>query len=58
MLYVMFQANERGDYFPLWGTCLGFEQLIYFKGGKSVLAHTNTSGVSLPLNFTAGMAFS
>ncbi|KAM9337752.1 gamma-glutamyl hydrolase [Symphorus nematophorus] len=46
------EANKGGDYFPVWGTCLGFEQLIYFKSGKSVLSYTNTSGVALPLNFT------
>ncbi|XP_041817142.1 gamma-glutamyl hydrolase isoform X2 [Chelmon rostratus] len=46
------QANKRGDYFPVWGTCLGFEQLTYLTSGESILSHTNTSGVSLPLSFT------
>lgn len=23
------EMNEKGDYFPLWGTCLGFELLSY-----------------------------
>nr|XP_046227385.1 gamma-glutamyl hydrolase [Scatophagus argus] len=46
------EANQRGDYFPVWGTCLGYEQLTYLTSGKLVLSHTNTSGVSLPLNFT------
>lgn len=55
MLYVMFQANQRGDYFPVWGTCLGFEQLTYLTSGKTLLSHTNTSGVPLPLNFSNGM---
>ncbi|XP_038587894.1 gamma-glutamyl hydrolase [Micropterus salmoides] len=46
------EANERGDYFPVWGTCLGFEQLTYLTSRKTVLSNTNTSGVPLPLNFT------
>ncbi|XP_056155611.1 gamma-glutamyl hydrolase [Lampris incognitus] len=46
------EANSRGDHFPVWGTCLGFEQLIYLTSGKLLLSHTNTSGVALPLIFT------
>ncbi|XP_074478295.1 gamma-glutamyl hydrolase-like isoform X2 [Sebastes fasciatus] len=46
------EANKRGDYFPVWGTCLGFEQLIYLTSGNTLLTFTNTSGVPLPLNFT------
>ncbi|XP_017269574.1 gamma-glutamyl hydrolase [Kryptolebias marmoratus] len=49
------EANKRGDYFPVWGTCLGFEQLMSLSSGKNVLVHTNTSGVALPLNFTTGV---
>ncbi|XP_059469922.1 gamma-glutamyl hydrolase-like [Neocloeon triangulifer] len=26
--------NNQGDYFPIWGTCLGFELLIYLMAGK------------------------
>ncbi|XP_053484746.1 gamma-glutamyl hydrolase [Ictalurus furcatus] len=46
------EANSKGDYFPVWGTCLGFEQLTLLTSGKSLLSQTNTSGVALPLNFT------
>lgn len=46
------EANNRGDYFPVWGTCLGFEQLTYLTSGKLLLSATNTTGVALPLNFT------
>lgn len=46
------EANKRGDYFPVWGTCLGFEELSYLTSGKLLLSHTNTSGVALPLIFT------
>lgn len=46
------EANRRGDYFPVWGTCLGFEQLAYLTSKKDVLSRTNTTGVALPLIFT------
>lgn len=47
------EANDKGDYFPVWGTCLGFEQLTYLTSGKLLLSSTNTSDVALPLNFTS-----
>uniref|UniRef100_W5LDG2 folate gamma-glutamyl hydrolase n=2 Tax=Astyanax mexicanus TaxID=7994 RepID=W5LDG2_ASTMX len=47
------EANSKGDYFPVWGTCLGFEQLTLLTSEKLLLSHTNTSGVALPLNFTS-----
>ena len=25
------ELNDEGEYYPLWGTCLGFESLIYFE---------------------------
>ncbi|KAL2085289.1 hypothetical protein ACEWY4_018609 [Coilia grayii] len=46
------EANDKGDYFPVWGTCLGFEQLLVITSGENLLCRTNTSGVSLPLEFT------
>ncbi|KAI3355446.1 hypothetical protein L3Q82_018282 [Scortum barcoo] len=46
------EANKRGDYFPIWGTCLGFEQLAVLTSQNTLLAKTNTQGMSLPLNFT------
>ncbi|XP_053353613.1 gamma-glutamyl hydrolase [Clarias gariepinus] len=46
------EAKSKGDYFPVWGTCLGFEQLTLLTSGKLLLSHTNTSGVALPLIFT------
>lgn len=50
----MFQANDRGDYFPVWGTCLGFEELTYLTLGKLVLVKNDMRDVALPLNFTDG----
>ncbi|XP_062850102.1 gamma-glutamyl hydrolase [Trichomycterus rosablanca] len=46
------EANAKGDYFPVWGTCLGFEKLISLTSGRRLLSRTNTSGVALPLTFT------
>ncbi|CAN9506063.1 unnamed protein product [Ophioblennius macclurei] len=47
------EANKGGDYFPVWGTCLGFEQMVYLTSGKKILSRTKTSKVALPLNFTS-----
>ncbi|XP_072306557.1 gamma-glutamyl hydrolase-like [Eucyclogobius newberryi] len=46
------EAHHQGDHFPIWGTCLGFEQLAYLTAQEPVLVSTDTSSVSLPLNFT------
>lgn len=51
------QANDKGDYFPIWGTCLGHEELTYLTSGEILLVHTKTNGFSLPLNFTSGEKF-
>nr|XP_060631370.1 gamma-glutamyl hydrolase [Anolis sagrei ordinatus] len=48
------EANDRGDYFPVWGTCLGHELLSYLTSGEDLLTWTNTDGFALPLNFTQG----
>ncbi|KAH0617676.1 hypothetical protein JD844_016155 [Phrynosoma platyrhinos] len=48
------EANDRGDYFPVWGTCLGHELLTYLTSGENLLTWTNTDGFALPLNFTEG----
>ncbi|CAL8123308.1 unnamed protein product [Orchesella dallaii] len=26
------EANDKGDYFPVWGTCLGFEFMLFAEG--------------------------
>ncbi|KAM4822971.1 gamma-glutamyl hydrolase isoform X2 [Urocitellus parryii] len=46
-------SYDDGDYFPVWGTCLGFEELTYLVSGECLLTHTeHTVAVTLPLNFT------
>ncbi|XP_062424192.1 gamma-glutamyl hydrolase isoform X2 [Rhea pennata] len=47
------EANDKGDYFPVWGTCLGHEELTYLTSGEILLVNTNTDGFSFPLNFTS-----
>ncbi|XP_061877911.1 gamma-glutamyl hydrolase-like [Entelurus aequoreus] len=46
------EANKRGDHFPIWGTCLGFEQLLLLTSGVNLLTETDTRDVTLPLSFT------
>ncbi|XP_057593132.1 gamma-glutamyl hydrolase [Hippopotamus amphibius kiboko] len=48
------QAFGNGDYFPVWGTCLGFEELTYLVSGELLLTLTDTVGMKMPLNFTKG----
>lgn len=47
------KANDAGDYFPLWGTCQGFQQLTVLTANKNLLTNTDTEAVALPLSFTA-----
>lgn len=46
------ESFDNGDYFPVWGTCLGFEELSVLVSNDNLLTLTNTSSVKLPLNFT------
>jgi gamma-glutamyl hydrolase len=43
-------SNRRGAYFPVWGTCLGFEFLMEFFGGDAAMqSGFNSTNISLPL---------
>ncbi|CAM1295433.1 GGH (predicted) [Pycnogonum litorale] len=46
------EANKRGDVFPIWGTCLGFELLSYLLSGRNVMKDCFTWDQVLPLNYT------
>ncbi|KAM4588036.1 gamma-glutamyl hydrolase [Odontesthes bonariensis] len=46
------RANEAGDYFPIWGTCQGFQQLSVLTANKNLLTLTDTKAVALPLTLT------
>lgn len=49
------KANDNGDYFPIWGTCMGF-QLLHILAAEdySVLTHGvfKSESVMMPLHFT------
>jgi gamma-glutamyl hydrolase len=50
--------NSQGNYFPVWGTCLGFELLTYLaNGNKNILADFDAENVALPLEFKPGKHF-
>jgi gamma-glutamyl-gamma-aminobutyrate hydrolase PuuD len=42
--------NSQGSYFPVWGTCRGFELLTYLaNGSKDILTNCKAENVALPL---------
>uniref|UniRef100_A0A8C1CDD5 folate gamma-glutamyl hydrolase n=1 Tax=Cyprinus carpio carpio TaxID=630221 RepID=A0A8C1CDD5_CYPCA len=46
------KANDASDYFPIWGTCQGFQQLTVLTSNKNLLTLTDTKAVALPLTFS------
>ncbi|XP_053319050.1 gamma-glutamyl hydrolase-like [Spea bombifrons] len=46
------EATSSGNYFPIWGTCMGFQILTSLTSGKDLLVPTSASNISLPLNLT------
>eukprot|EP00967_Tisochrysis_lutea_P128704 scaffold220512_cov23-Tisochrysis_lutea.AAC.2 len=62
-VYRAVRANlDDGDFFPIWGTCLGFEYLVDILGGPGALVPRSPAdpivpgydaeGLALPLNLT------
>ena len=46
------RKNDEGHYFPVWGTCLGFENLAMFVGGgKDVLRKRKAYRQSAKMHF-------
>ena len=43
------QANDDGAFFPIWGTCLGFEELAVLETGDGDVISDNVVAVNLPL---------
>ncbi|XP_023694234.1 gamma-glutamyl hydrolase [Paramormyrops kingsleyae] len=46
------KANKMGNYFPLWGTCMGFQLLTVMVAGENLLSNTTAENLALPLNLT------
>jgi len=42
-------ANDRGDYYPIWGTCLGFEELSVLETGDGQVISLDVVATNLPL---------
>ncbi|XP_037337855.2 gamma-glutamyl hydrolase [Pungitius pungitius] len=45
-------ANDDGDYFPIWGTCMGMQLLTVLVAGENLLESTAAENVALPLDLT------
>lgn len=43
------RANDDGVYFPIWGTCLGFEELSVLETGDGSVISDDVVAVNLPL---------
>mmetsp|Transcript_19903 Transcript_19903/g.45955 ORF Transcript_19903/g.45955 Transcript_19903/m.45955 type:complete len:281 (+) Transcript_19903:63-905(+) len=51
------KANAEGDYFPVWGTCLGFEWIVdIFAGYASIKSNFDSEELASALNFTDSIA--
>eukprot|EP01088_Endostelium_zonatum_P003511 TRINITY_DN14721_c0_g1_i1.p1 TRINITY_DN14721_c0_g1~~TRINITY_DN14721_c0_g1_i1.p1 ORF type:complete len:340 (-),score=64.15 TRINITY_DN14721_c0_g1_i1:3-1022(-) len=50
---MVLDANSRGDYFPVWGTCFGFQLLhLLASEDENLLLPFNSENYTVPLNFT------
>eukprot|EP00243_Klebsormidium_subtile_P003003 TRINITY_DN16135_c0_g1_i1.p1 TRINITY_DN16135_c0_g1~~TRINITY_DN16135_c0_g1_i1.p1 ORF type:complete len:367 (+),score=79.77 TRINITY_DN16135_c0_g1_i1:303-1403(+) len=57
LLQLALEANDRGDYFPVHGTCMGFEALsIWVTQDDDVLERFVADGFPGPLNFVSKAA--
>ncbi|XP_026178635.1 gamma-glutamyl hydrolase isoform X1 [Mastacembelus armatus] len=45
-------ANDAGDFFPIWGTCMGLQLLTVLVAGENLLENTSAENIALPLNLT------
>lgn len=52
--------NDQGHFYPLWGTCLGFENMAIWASdeGSNVLSYLSAHDINLPLDFIGGGASS
>lgn len=54
LILCVFQANDAGDHFPIWGTCMGMQLLTVLVAGENLLTNTTAENIALPLNLTPG----
>ena len=47
-------ANDMGDYFPVWGTCLGLEAMLVAHGGTSLLGDADAIDLAMPAKLEDG----
>ncbi|XP_036953130.1 gamma-glutamyl hydrolase [Acanthopagrus latus] len=45
-------ANDAGDFFPIWGTCMGMQLLTVLVAGQNLLTNTTAENIAMPLNLT------
>lgn len=49
---IAMEVNNNGTYFPIWGTCLGFELLVYLSANSTEpRTYCSSSSQALPLEF-------
>lgn len=49
------KRNRAGDYFPVWGTCLGFELLSCLANNRvNILTNCEADNIPMPLEFRPG----
>jgi gamma-glutamyl hydrolase len=60
MFKLALQLNDQGTYFPVWGTCLGFEWILQMASGDlKILDHDlDSMNLTLPLIYTKKAATS
>uniref|UniRef100_H3DH05 folate gamma-glutamyl hydrolase n=1 Tax=Tetraodon nigroviridis TaxID=99883 RepID=H3DH05_TETNG len=52
------KANDAGDFFPIWGTCMGMQLLTVLVAGKNLLSSATAMNLALPLELTSAEAAS
>ncbi|KAG8189952.1 hypothetical protein JTE90_009091 [Oedothorax gibbosus] len=48
------KMNDKGDYFPMWGTCLGFELLNFVVAKKDFMKRCDAQDLSTSIEFSNG----
>jgi gamma-glutamyl hydrolase len=43
--------NDAGEYYPIWGTCLGFEDMLKFAGEIKTFGNYVSEKKTIPLKF-------